>query len=333
MATQLAILPISENSSASYHLIFYITGNPGMISYYDTFLATLHQLVSESSSKHESEVLHVFGQSLKGFEDNNGPVPATGVPYSLEDQIQSRIKLLEGQRIPAGPRQGEHYDTITLMGHSVGTYIVLEVLQRLRKLASPLNIRGGVLLMPTIVGIAESPSGVIAAPLLTCVPGLPRGLQLLAKTAFWPLSTGVLQWLVGKVLGMPEDAAKTTTRFLRSNMGVWQALHMARDEMKEITVDKWDDEIWGLEKEIAENKTRIPKLYLYFAETDHWVADHSRDSLIAARGRLPGDDSSSKPVMVVDENGISHAFCISHSEMMAEKVVPWIEEILAAWRK
>jgi len=48
--------------------------------------------------------------------------------------------------------------------------------------------------------------------------------------------------------------------------------------------------------------------------------------------------------MVVDKNGIGHAFCISesqfillkgkltvkaHSETMAEKVAPWIKEIIA----
>jgi len=66
--------------------------------------------------------------------------------------------------------------------------------------------------------------------------------------------------------------------------------------------------------------------------------------LISARGRQPGDEFSSKPEMVVDKNGIGHAFCISesqfillkgkltvkaHSETMAEKVAPWIKEIIA----
>ena len=223
MASQIVIRPILGNPAASYHLMFFITGNPGMINYYDTFLNTLHRLVTEGSSASDSEVLHVFGQSLNGFGDNDGPIPTTGLPHTLEDQIVSRLRLLKEQRIPSGPRQGQEYDSIILMGHSVGTYILLELLQRLRKDSSSPNVTGGVLLMPTVMGLAESPSGVKAAPLLR-IPGLPRGLHLIAKALFWPLPISTLKWLVGKVMGMPDDAARVTTDFLKSNMGVWQAL-------------------------------------------------------------------------------------------------------------
>jgi len=223
MASQIVIHPISNNPAASYHLIFYITGNPGLISYYDAFLKTLHQLVTESLSTSGSEVVHIFGQSLNGFGDYDGPLQTTGLPHTLEDQIVSRLQLLNEQKIPSGPRKGQDYDSITLMGHSVGTYILLELLQRLRRTSSSLNVTAGILLMPTIMGLAESPSGVKAAPLLR-IFGLPRGLHFLAKVLFWPLPVSALKWLVGKVLGMPNDAAAVTTRFLKSNMGVWQAL-------------------------------------------------------------------------------------------------------------
>ena len=111
------------------------------------------------------------------------------------------------------------------MGHSVGTYILLELIQRLRKAksSSSVNVTGGILLMPTVMGLAESPSGVKAAPLLR-ISVLPRGLQLVAKVLLWPIPTPALKWLVCKVMSMPDDAAAVTTRFLKSNMGVWQAL-------------------------------------------------------------------------------------------------------------
>jgi hypothetical protein len=34
----------------------------------------------------------------------------------------------------------------------------------------------------------------------------------------------VLKWLVTVVARMPDDAAEITTRFLTSQMGIWQAL-------------------------------------------------------------------------------------------------------------
>lgn len=44
---------------------------------------------------------------------------------------------------------------------------------------------------------------------------------------------------------------------------------------------------------------------------DHWVADHTRDALIAARAQIKDDLASSKPVMMIDQDGVPHGFCIS----------------------
>jgi hypothetical protein len=62
---------------------------------------------------------------------------------------------------------------------------------------------------------------------------------------------------------------------------------------------------------------------------DHWVADHTRDALIATRGRSEDEKNSSKPIMMIDENGVDHGFCIRHSESIAEKVKIWIEGIMS----
>ncbi|ESZ93157.1 hypothetical protein SBOR_6436 [Sclerotinia borealis F-4128] len=149
----------------------------------------------------------------------------------------------------------------------------------------------------------------------------------------------VLDFLVRKVTGMPEEAAKVTTSFLRSKNGIWQALYLARDEMSTITEDKWDSEIWGVEhSELSPSSISPPKLLFYFGENDHWVASHTRDALIAARASsqstpasstsLVSINASNKPIMMIDKEGIDHGFCINHSEMMATKVNDWIEKII-----
>lgn len=98
--------------------------------------------------------------------------------------------------------------------------------------------------------------------------------------------------------------------------------------MKMITEDRWDEDVWGIEHEDEdEDRLDIPKLIFYFGQNDHWVAEHTRDALIAARGRKP-DSKSSKPIMLIDENGVDHGFCIRHSESIAEKVAMWIEDII-----
>lgn len=221
-ASRISFSPSSENSSASYHLIYFITGNPGLIGYYDTFLSTLHDLLSGTPSL-PTDVFHVYGQSLAGFGDDDPSLPIPTSPYSLEYQIQRSQKSLEELRIPSGPREGQIYDSVILMGHSVGSYMVLEIIQRLRKKSSPLKIRSGILLFPTVTHIAQSPSGVKISALFR-IPDFPRKASMAAKSLVWLAPKGVLKWLVGLVTRMPHGAAEVTARFLKSRMGVWQAL-------------------------------------------------------------------------------------------------------------
>jgi surfactin synthase thioesterase subunit len=76
---------------------------------------------------------------------------------SLEEQITITLEALTAQHIPSGPLKNQHYATITLIGHSVGAYILLELIARIRKSSSPLNVRGGILLFPTVTHLAQSP--------------------------------------------------------------------------------------------------------------------------------------------------------------------------------
>ena len=82
---------------------------------------------------------------------------------------------------------------------------------------------------------------------------------------------------------------------------------MAKDEMNEITPDRWGETIWG------SPRVHPPKLFFYFGRSDHWVADRTRDDLIIERAHRGGDDSEWKPRMEVDSTGIPHGFCIGES--------------------
>ena len=41
---------------------------------------------------------------------------------------------------------------------------------------------------------------------------------------------------------------------------------MARDEMRMITEDKWDEDIWGVETHDRDSKAEVPKLIFYFGQ-------------------------------------------------------------------
>ena len=86
---------------------------------------------------------------------------------------------------------------------------------------------------------------------------------------------------------------------------------MATDEMREIAEDKWDQSVWGAAQHPSGKAP--PKLYFFFGDNDHWVANHIRDELISARGYQGDAAESWKPKMVIDHEGIPHSFCISQS--------------------
>ncbi|KAF7949098.1 hypothetical protein EAE96_008268 [Botrytis aclada] len=335
MPQQISYRPVSDSPDATYHLIFFITGNPGLIGYYSTFLSLLNDLLSSSSTKN-SDTYHIFGQSLAGFETDDLPSESLHQnPYSLEQQID----LVHDCLVEQINASSTPYKNVVLIGHSVGSYILLETLSKLiapAAIPSISAVLSGILLFPTVTHISHSPSGAKLTPLMS-IPNFPVLASSTAKMLLYCAPNVVLDFLVKKITGMPEEAAKVTTSFLRSKNGIWQALHLARDEMNTITDDKWDSDIWGVEHSDSPQSSP-PKLIFYFGENDHWVASHTRDALIAARASpVPASASSTaslsikknnKPIMVIDKEGIDHGFCINHSETMSTKVKDWIVKIV-----
>jgi hypothetical protein len=91
---------------------------------------------------------------------------------------------------------------------------------------------------------------------------------------------------------------------------------MAADEMRTITSDEWADDIWG----VAHAREPITKMFFYFGLDDHWVAEKTRDDIIAARGANDG----SGPKMFICEEGLPHAFCISEFPFYAHSFQHWL---------
>jgi len=159
--------PSAKKPERSY-IVYYITGNPGLIAYYRTFLTHLYGLLAPKLPSKTS--IHVYGRSLSGFEvdvphhdkDLNA---ARTPPYGLQEQIDHSEKELEKLVREVKARDGVQDVRVILMGHSVGTYMLLEILRRIREKArtqSPddsVRIVGGVCLFATVTHLAQSDSG------------------------------------------------------------------------------------------------------------------------------------------------------------------------------
>jgi len=156
--------PSASRPSRTY-IIYFITGNPGLIEYYRTFLTHLYALLAASDLASHSD-FRVYGRSLSGFEVDGATSTRTkdGPPYGLETQILHSKMALENL-VHKERENGAGDVRVVLIGHSVGAYMLLEIIRQTREalLKAPDNgvrIAGGVGLFPTITHLAQSRSGI-----------------------------------------------------------------------------------------------------------------------------------------------------------------------------
>lgn len=230
------------------YLIYFIPGNPGLIQYYQPFLSRLHLLLSNSSTTEFSR-FHVCGHSLKGFESaGDGKKSQTPrYPLGLEQQIQVQEELLY-DHIKSHRNRTGNSPKVILMGHSVGCYMLLELIQQhrdkiIKEGEEDFDLIGGILLFPTIMHIAKSPLGMaFGVRTLSPLPGLQLILianQKILQIPYFPVIIGTIAKILSSLVPesflhrlvklftrFPEYAATTTTSFIRSPMGVRQALQV-----------------------------------------------------------------------------------------------------------
>lgn len=310
-------------------LIYFLTGNPGFIDYYTPFLAHLRSLLDAIETQRAHNVTFtIYGRDLAGFDDDDHPAPfnkTDNLPHDVEYQINDCFKhLVAANKIPSSgpttpnPRAGEPFDEVVLIGHSLGTYIALELFHRHLhdpSLAPALHLRAGILLFATIAHLAKSPKGVHLDAIRNR-PLLARNVPLLAKRLLTLLPTAVIRWFVATVLGMPPHAADVTTRFLTSRDGVYQALYLGMDEMAVISNEVWAEELWEIGDEAIAASHEVPKFFMFFGKQDHWVANEYRDRFIESREEHATREGApvhkrGRTRIVVDEGDLPHDFCLS----------------------
>ncbi|RSM07807.1 hypothetical protein CEP52_005001 [Fusarium oligoseptatum] len=292
-------LPSDRHNDATHHaLIYYVCGNPGLIEYYTDFLKLLRGLLD----KVENDTAYdIYGRNLFGFVDDehesSGPENQL---WDLNGQIEGIYDDVAARRVDSKP-----YDFVILMGHSVGSYICVEIFHR--HLESPeraphLNLRHGFLLFPTLTHIARSNSGLKFTALRRAVPFLDTTTHIIARLLFSFLTVAGLTWLVQRVMGFTPLAASVTARWLKSRNG--------RDGVK------------NSGPQAKDQKGDAPRFFVFYAKSDHWVDDGEREGFIERR-------RGGVTRIEVDEGDIPHAFCTRDDASLevARRVCGWVEEI------
>lgn len=232
---------LSEKEKA---LFLIIPGNPGSMGFYETFAEALY---SESG-------IPVWGISHTGHVTIPNDVqecdkksmhhPAVQ-DCGLAPQIRHKILFLKNEVLPK-------VDKVYLIGHSIGCYIILHILDQMKEE----KLQKGILLFPTIERMAISPKGRRMTPMLVKYRGF---FSYLA----WFI--GFLPHFVKKALidclfiACNEPSKKTLLYDIIAPNVADCSSFMGMEEM--LHVEKRDDDII---KEQAE------KLHFYYGAIDHW---------------------------------------------------------------
>ncbi|KAJ4263001.1 hypothetical protein NW762_006614 [Fusarium torreyae] len=310
MAPQIWLPSEHYNGVKQKALIYYICGNPGLIEYYTDFLNILRGLLSKIE---KDTAYDIYGRNLFGFsDDDHEPFSSSNKPWDLNGQIEGIYDDVAAK--------GEQHDFVILMGHSVGSYIAVEIFHRHMtdsSRAPNLKLRHGFLLFPTLTHLARSSNGVQFTILRRLIPFLDTAACLLARLFLGLLSVASVTWIVQRLLRHTQASADVTARWLKSRDGVLQAVHLGLSELETICEEKWSEELWAT----SGKENGAPRFFVFYAKKDHWVDDGEREEIIKRR--------EGRARIVVDEGNIPHAFCTREDANLdvARRVCGWVEEM------
>ncbi|KAK5651459.1 hypothetical protein OQA88_12466 [Cercophora sp. LCS_1] len=139
-------------------LIYILPGNPGLISFYEPFAVALKRELQQLPATSELTAI-IGGKSYRGFEISSADLSAAKGPLGLAETVvtaEDDLESLVGS-LPATAKKTK----IILLGHSVGAYIVMELLRRQaeRDKREEIDIIGGIMVCPTITHVAKSRTG------------------------------------------------------------------------------------------------------------------------------------------------------------------------------
>uniref|UniRef100_A0A8H7YAS9 Lipid droplet-associated hydrolase n=1 Tax=Psilocybe cubensis TaxID=181762 RepID=A0A8H7YAS9_PSICU len=254
-------------------VLLFIPGNPGLVDFYIPFLSTIHENYTHLNL---GILAHSHLDHYAGLERKPEGRYSQGEFLSI--QVQSTIEVLDAILSYYTPST-----KIILVGHSVGSWIISQILKERKD-----YIKAVFLLFPTLSNIANTPNGKLLHPIFA-----PLSRHILSSFSFLIgfLPRSLLSALYSS---WPEQQLRVLQNFLSSKTTIFSALTMGAEEMS--TIKQLEAHI------LKENKEKI---YAYYAQQDDWVGEERQ----VIFNLLDPDCQSSQ--VVQGSAGVPHAFCIS----------------------
>ena len=152
-------------------------------------------------------------------------------PLSLEEQITHKKIFLEEHILPQSK--------LILVGHSIGAYIILQLLKT-NSCHRAADVSKGILLFPTIERMAISPSGRYVTPMVTYFKWFAIGAVAAFNILPEFVKKGLVQWWLSNRKKLLNGSVDSVLKLL-TPQSVNGCLTMAWDEMKEVVHP--DDEV------------------------------------------------------------------------------------------
>ncbi|XP_070776390.1 lipid droplet-associated hydrolase isoform X2 [Enoplosus armatus] len=214
-----------------------------------------------------------------------------GDVFGLDGQIEHKLAFLRKHV----PRE----TSLVLVGHSIGCYIILEMMKR----DPELKIMKAVMLFPTIERMAQTPQGKVMTPVLCHMryaAYLPLFLLSLLPEA---LKAGLIKLALGGIRSLDRAVVRPTVALLSGDCAA-NAMYMGGQEMRIV-----------LERDNLTIKRNLEKLIFYYGATDHWCPVQYYHDI---KQDFPRGDFR------LCADGFRHAFVLDAGTEVATMVAEWI---------
>ncbi|XP_078031330.1 lipid droplet-associated hydrolase [Epinephelus lanceolatus] len=253
-------------------------------SFHKDYIAFMNDLIASGF------VERVPDTDLKRSDDASSAVE--GDVFGLNGQIEHKLAFLRKHV----PRE----TSLVLVGHSIGCYIILDMMKR----NPELKIIKAIMLFPTIERMAQTPQGKVMTPVLChlrYVAYLPLFLLSLLPEGF----KACLTKLVLRVIRSMDHTVVQPTVGLLSGDCAANAMYMGGQEMKKV-----------LERDNMTIEKNLEKLIFYYGATDHWCPVQYYHDI---KQDFPRGDFR------LCDKGFHHAFVLDAGREVAKMVFEWIK--------
>ncbi|KAJ8287534.1 hypothetical protein COCON_G00001930 [Conger conger] len=285
--------PASRLHSSPGVVFLLIPGNPGLVGFYRTFMQTIHEAFGR---RHPVWAVSHAGHcvppdSMRTTADC--PRMQIDDVFGLNGQVEHKLAFLR-EHVPRDAK-------LVLIGHSIGCYIILEMMKR----DPELQVVKSVLLFPTIERMAATPQGRVMTPMLCrlrYVAYVPVFLLSLLPRA---VKAALVKIALRAVDCLDLSIVPATLSLFNMDCAA-NGMYMGGQEMRQV-----------LGRDDPTIRQNLDKLIFYYGATDRWCPVQYYQDIRA--------DFPSGNIQLCGK-GYRHAFVLDAGREVAAMVTEWVRD-------